>query len=112
MNPDFGLTITDEILEEVVSRLVKQAKPVKIILFGSNARNEATPGSDLDLLIIEEEVYEQHDEALRLDRALRDMILPLDLVVVSEAQFNRLAQVPGTLYYRALREGRTLYVQS
>jgi predicted nucleotidyltransferase len=109
MSLHLDLTVTDEILEEIVSRLVYLAKPVKIILFGSNARNEAAPGSDLDLLIVEEEVSEQYDEALRLDRALRDLILPLDLIVVSEAQFNRFAQVPGTLYYRALQEGRILY---
>jgi predicted nucleotidyltransferase len=67
--------------------------------------------SDLDLLVVEKEITEQHDEALRLDRALRDFMLPIDLVVVSEAQFNRYGCVPGTIYYRSLQEGRVLYAE-
>jgi predicted nucleotidyltransferase len=87
------------------------ASPVKIILFGSNARGEALPDSDLDLLVVEKKVSEQYDETLRLDRALRDFRLPIDLVVVSEAQLKRYGCVPGTIYYRSLQEGRVLYAQ-
>jgi hypothetical protein len=63
------------------------------------------------LLVVEEEVAEPYDEALRLDRALRDLRLPLDLVVVSEAHFNRYGGVPGTVYYRFRQEGRVLYAR-
>lgn len=103
--------ISTDILDEIVERLVVLASPVKIILFGSHARGHAHPQSDLDLLIVEREVTEQYNEALRLDRALRDLMLPLDLVVVAEDQFNRYATVPGTIYYRSWQEGRVLYAQ-
>jgi predicted nucleotidyltransferase len=106
-----GQSISTDILEQLVERLVRLASPVKIILFGSTARSETYPQSDLDLLIVEKEVIEQYDEALRLDRALRDLMLPLDLIVVSEAQFKRYAQVPGTVYYRSQKEGQVLYAQ-
>ncbi len=106
-----GQNISTEILTEIVERLVALASPVKIILFGSNARGEARPNSDLDLLVVEKEVTEQYDEALRLDRALGDFRLPIDLIVISEAQFNRYGRVPGTVYYRSLQEGRVLYAQ-
>jgi predicted nucleotidyltransferase len=104
--------ISKKTLDEIVERLVSLASPVKIILFGSYARNRALPGSDLDLLVVEKEVSDQYDEALRLDRALGDLMLPLDLIVVSEAQFTRYGRVPGTVYYRSLQEGRILYAQS
>ena len=42
---------SDDNIEEIVKRLVSLASPVKIILFGSNATDTATPGSDLDLLV-------------------------------------------------------------
>lgn len=103
--------ISADVLNEVVKRLVTLATPLKIILFGSNARGETHPDSDLDLLIVKKEVAEQYDEALRLDRALRDLMLPLDLVVVSEAQFKRYQGVPGTIYYRSVQEGQVLYAQ-
>ncbi len=80
-----GQNISTEILAEIVERLVALASPVKIILFGSNARGEARSNSDLDLLVVEKEVTEQYDEALRLDRTLGDLGLQIDLIVVSEA---------------------------
>jgi predicted nucleotidyltransferase len=106
-----GQSVSAEVLDEIVERLVALASPIKIILFGSNARGEAELNSDLDLLVVEKEVTEQYDEVLRLDRALRDLMLPIDLIVVSEAQFNRYGCVPGTIYYRSLQEGRVLYAQ-
>ena len=106
-----GQSISAEVLDEIVKRLIALAAPVKIILFGSNARGEAQSNSDLDLIIVEKEVTEQYDEALRLGRALGDLMLPIDLIVVSEAQFNRYGRVPGTVFYRSLQEGRILYAQ-
>jgi predicted nucleotidyltransferase len=46
-----NLTETD--LQEITRRIVAAANPVKVILFGSQARGTAHPGSDLDLLVIE-----------------------------------------------------------
>ncbi len=95
----------------MVERLVSLAAPIKIILFGSYARGQTQAGSDLDLLVVEKEIAEPYDEALRLDRAMRDLRLPLDLVVVSEAHFNRYGGVPGTVYYRSRQEGQVLYAR-
>ena len=103
--------ISADTLNQIVERIVAIAAPVKIILFGSTARGEAHPNSDLDMLIVKKEIIGQHDETLRLDRALRDFMLPLDLIVVSEAQLNRYGRVPGTIYYRSLQEGRVLYAR-
>lgn len=111
MSSTVDQSISEEILDTVVGRLVALASPLKIILFGSMARGEARPQSDLDLLIVEKEVAEPYNEALRLDRALRDLMLPLDLVIISEDQFNRYSRVPGTVYYRSLKEGQVLYAQ-
>ena len=104
-------SVSTEILNEIVDRLVGLASPVKIILFGSQARDQAQPQSDLDLLIVEKDVTDRYNEAMRLDRALRDLMVPLDLVVVTEDQFNRYAAGPGTIYYRSRQEGRVLYAQ-
>ncbi len=111
MSITVGQNISPEIMDDIVERLVALASPVKIILFGSRTQDNARPDSDLDLLIVKKEVTEQYDEALRLDRALRDFMLPLDLLVVSETQLNRYGRVPGTVYYRSLKEGRILYAQ-
>ena len=45
-------TIDQEVLDEVIRRVVQVAQPEKIILFGSAARGRMGPHSDLDLLLV------------------------------------------------------------
>ena len=46
--------VTDQLLAEVIRRILTIGTPLKILLFGSHAKGTARPDSDLDLLIIEE----------------------------------------------------------
>ena len=46
------MMLKQEILEDIIKRIVETARPEKIILFGSAARGEMGPNSDVDLLII------------------------------------------------------------
>ncbi len=80
----------------------------KVILFGSHARGEAQPDSDVDFLVIEPEVEDRHKEWNRLRRALGDIRLPVDLIVLDEAVAARRAKVPGTMVYHAMRDGRVI----
>ena len=80
----------------------------KVILFGSHARGEARPDSDVDFLVIEPSVDNRHKEWLRLRRALGDIQIPVDLVVLDERLASRRAKVPGTTVYHALRDGRVI----
>jgi len=43
----------EELLDEIVRRLVEGANPEKIILFGSQAYGEPDEDSDIDLIVIE-----------------------------------------------------------
>ena len=80
----------------------------KVILFGSHARDEATPHSDLDFLVIEPEVEDRGEEWVRLRRALRGIEAPVDIVVLDEELATRRAKVPGTMVYHAFRDGRVI----
>jgi len=101
--------VTPEKLQETVRRIVEAAKPRKVIVFGSQARGEARVDSDLDLLVIEAEVGDRVEEMVRLNRVLRGLILPVELLVIGEAEFEEWSSTPGNVYYEARREGRTLY---
>lgn len=52
---------------------------------------------------------DQNAEAVRLRRALRPLVLPTDILVVTEAHVEEWASVPGTVVHAALREGRVLH---
>ena len=101
--------ISGEQIQQAVKRLVVAAKPSKIILFGSYARGDATEDSDLDLMVIEQEVANKFDEMVRLRNVMGDMGVGVDLLVYSDGEASRRSQVPGTVLYRALKEGRVIY---
>lgn len=96
-------------IEEITRRLVAVAHPKKVILFGSFARGDFGPDSDIDILVIETSVTSKHSEMVRLRRALRGIIFPMDILVVSEAEYLERSGSPSNVYYWAAKEGKTLY---
>ncbi|MBI1926472.1 nucleotidyltransferase domain-containing protein [Candidatus Poribacteria bacterium] len=102
--------ISNDQIKEAVTILVHEAQPEKVILFGSYARGEATPDSDLDLLVVEREVRYPQAEMARLRRALSLLRIPVDVLVTDMAHLSSSwADFPGSYLYDALREGEVLY---
>lgn len=102
--------LTQQGINQVVRKLVAAANPSKVLLFGSYARGEANEDSDLDLLVVEPVVVENKGmEMVRLRRVVGGVGIGVDILVYSEDEFARRGQVPGTVIYWALREGRVLY---
>lgn len=99
----------DKILDEVTRRLIEAARPVKIILFGSHARGDFDKDSDLDLLVILPTVESRFDEMVRLRHVLRDIPMPIDVVVYSTHDVKEREHLRGTMLYHALREGKVLH---
>lgn len=101
--------ISQKTIQAAVYRIVEAVNPSKVILFGSYARGNADKGSDLDLMVIEREVSNAYEEMIRLHRAVGDVGVGVDVLVYSEAEFERRSQVPGTVLYWARKEGKVLH---
>jgi predicted nucleotidyltransferase len=99
---------TDEVIAQAARTLAEAAhSPARVILFGSWARGDARPDSDLDFLVIQRDGGNGHlDEMTRLRDCLPPLGVPVDVVVMSEELVERRRVVPGTMVYTALREGR------
>ena len=93
---------------EAGRRLALAAPQACIILFGSHARGSAGPRSDVDILVIEPDVDNAAIESVRLMREVRDLRLPLEIVVVSERDAEDWREVRGSLMHAAMTEGRVL----
>jgi predicted nucleotidyltransferase len=101
--------VTMEDIQKVVKRIIEAANPRKIILFGSYARGEETPDSDVDIMVIEDTVKHQGMEMVRLRKAA-GRIAPgvgIDIIVYSTEKTRN--PVPGTVLFWALSEGKVLY---
>jgi uncharacterized protein len=101
--------VPSDVIEQAARRLAAATpSPARIVLFGSHARGDAGPDSDLDFLVIEREVQDRHGEMVRLGREVRSLGVPIDVVVVSEEYAAKWAKVKGSTVHAALTEGREL----
>ncbi len=101
--------ITADLLAEMVERIRSIGDPHKIVLFGSRARDDARPDSDLDILIVEESNLPRYKRAPRYLRALAGLFPAKDVVVWTPAEIAEWADVPHAFITTALHEGRVLY---
>lgn len=98
-----------ELLDEIVARLTAVARPVRVIVFGSAATDSGTADSDIDLLIVLDEVGDARLESVRLRRALRGVGMPLDVIVMRTDRFEETKNVVGGIAYPANRYGKVIY---
>jgi predicted nucleotidyltransferase len=89
--------VTDETLQEVVRRILAVGSPIRIVLFGSRARGQASPSSDLDILIVEESDLPRYKRAARYLRALVGVFPAKDVVVWTPEEVQAWASVPHAL---------------
>ena len=102
----------DDCIKVMAERIVRDYDPVKIILFGSHARGEAGPQSDIDLLVVLPEVANKRQAAVAIRRLLTDLPMPKDIVVTTPEEIARRGELVGTVLRPALREGKVLYERS
>jgi len=103
------MSMTDEaLIKEAGRRLSAAAPDADVILFGSRARGESRPDSDLDLLVIEPDFDRRGEEYGRLRKELRGLDVAIDLVIYRKLEAEKWGNVPGSFVHRVLGEGRVL----
>jgi uncharacterized protein len=99
-------------LSDAVERIVRQFNPLQIILFGSWARGDARPDSDLDLLVVLPEVKNKRQVTVRNGNALSNLPISKDIVVTTPEEIAERGQIIGDVLRPALREGKVVYEHS
>lgn len=100
--------VNQKVLDRIVRCIVKVAKPERIIIFGSAARGEMGPDSDLDILVVAA-CDHRRNTARKIRRQLFGIGVPIDIIVAKPEDIERYGESIGLVYRPALREGKVLY---
>ena len=105
-----GLQVIDqEVIDDAVRRIVEAFHPMRIVVFGSVARGEAGPDSDLDLFIEMESSLRPIERAIRVRELLADAQWPMDIVVYTAEEVKDARTRFGNLMTFIDAEGVVLY---
>ena len=100
--------VTEEVLAEIMRRIVEVAHPRQIILFGSAARGDMGPYSDIDVLVVVPDGTHCRHTAQRIYQHLIGLGVAVDVVVATASYLQQYGN-NFLVYYPALREGRAIY---
>ena len=104
--------VTEEVLGEIVHRLVTGLQPEKIILFGSYVYGTPSTDSDVDLLVIVDTQARPVDRYVRVSRLLQPRPFPLDLLVKTPEEVAQALDREDTFICEIMTRGRVLYERS
>jgi len=101
--------ITQEQINEITKRIVRNFKPQRIILFGSYANGTPTEQSDLDLLIIKDSEFPSRLQNRKVRKILSGLRVPVDVTVKTPEEFQTYKDIIGTIIYPANKFGKVIY---
>ena len=97
-------------IHETVEKIVLKARsPARIVVFGSYGRGEATEDSDLDLLVVEKSFDNFTNEYVALRKAIGSIGVGVDLLLISEKDYEQRKDWCSSPVYWAHREGKVVY---
>ena len=100
--------IPQKAIDQVVKQIVEQFKPQKIILFGSYARGNPRPESDVDLLVVMETPLKEVQQAIQICQQI-EYRFGLDLIVHTPKYLAERVKMGDWFLRDVLEEGKVIY---
>ena len=101
--------VDEKTIQYIVKTITAHLSPRRIILFGSYARGDAEPGSDLDLFVELDPPLPAQGRGSQIKQLFDPYPCPMDIVVYSPEEVAYWRQAPASLVASVLREGKVLY---
>jgi uncharacterized protein len=98
-----------DLIPAATERIVERFQPLQVILFGSRAKGEARPDSDVDLLVVLSDIEDRQRVWGEIRHELREIGVSSDVVVATPEEIARRGNLVGRILRPALRDGRVLY---
>jgi predicted nucleotidyltransferase len=101
----------DQHIARIAATIGREYKPRRIILFGSYARSEPTPDSDIDLFIIKETSASRTDRFVQVKRMIYDpqLRIPVSPLVYTPEEVEERLNMGDDFVQAIMREGKVLY---
>jgi predicted nucleotidyltransferase len=100
----------NQLVSEIVRRLREALSPVAIYHFGSSARGDAGPASDIDIVVIvDRSDLGFFDRAAAAQRSLRGVPAAVDVQVYTREEFESRASLPVSFERTVRTKGRLVY---
>jgi predicted nucleotidyltransferase len=103
------ITLDKPPIDYIVKRIVDHFNPRRIIMFGSYAKGNPGPDSDIDLLIEMDTDLARPWREIEVDRLFRDRLWAMDVFVYTPEEVEDRREVVGTIIHTAEHEGKVLY---
>ncbi len=101
--------ITDDMISEIIKKIINNFNPEKIILFGSRVWGSPTDWSDIDLLIIMDYYGVSSKITAKISQIARPPYIPIDIIVRSPQEIQYRIKIGDHFIRRILTKGKVLY---
>lgn len=104
------MTKQDQI-NNIVNKIVLEAKPEKVILFGSHAWGEPTKDSDLDFFVIQQSNERRLEREIKLHEAIFPAGIAVDILAYTPEEVDRRLKIGDFFIKKVLNKGRVVYAK-
>ena len=101
--------IKDSQINEIVTKIIANFNPKKIILFGSYANGNTTEDSDLDIILVKDTDLPKHKRGLEVRRLFYGLPIPMDFKIYTAREFDRELSNQYSFLYSAMNGSKILY---
>jgi len=104
--------VSQRTIRAMARKIGREFHPRQVVLFGSYARGEATEDSDVDLLVVMDQVGPRGKRSAPILKMLaEEYLVPVDVIVRSSDTVQRWKDVPGSFTQQVLTEGVVVYAR-
>ncbi len=102
--------VDEDLLDQIKEIIVSSINPQKIILFGSHAYGNPHKGSDIDILVVVDQLYGSRREMrIKIRRLLRKYLIAKDIIIATVEDLEEWENVPQAFLTQIIEKGRVLY---